>query len=133
MSRVTPSPPASVTWFIDPPYNNAAGKKYATSSVNYTHLAAWCQSRHGQTVVCENAGADWLPFTTLTATRRGIHYGTADEKTAGEVVWTQETEPIGLWTIHEPVTHAAAQPMQPAEPPSLQPAEPSCSSSADAR
>jgi hypothetical protein len=51
MSRVTSSPQASVTWFIDPPYNNAAGKKYATSSVNYTHLAAWCRSRHGQTIV----------------------------------------------------------------------------------
>ena len=82
---------------MDPPYNNAAGKKYATSTVNYTHLAEWCRSRHGQTIVCENAGADWLPFTTLTARRRGIQYGTADEKTAGEVVWTQETEPIGLW------------------------------------
>ena len=35
-------------------------------------------------------------------TRRGIHYGTADEKTAGKVVWTQETEPIGLWAYAEP-------------------------------
>jgi hypothetical protein len=30
-------------WLIDPPYNNAAGRKYATSAVNYTHLAAWCR------------------------------------------------------------------------------------------
>jgi hypothetical protein len=67
-----------------------------------THLADWCRSRTGQTIVCENAGADWLPFTTLTATRRGIHYGSADEQTAGEVVWTQETEPIGLWAYAEP-------------------------------
>src|ERR1035437_6598248 len=102
MSRVTPSPPASVTWFIDPPYNNAAGNKYATSSVNYTHLAAWCRSRTGQTIVCENAGADWLPFTTLTDQRRGIHYGSVDERKAREVVWTQETEPIGLWAYAEP-------------------------------
>ena len=29
--------------------------------------------------------ADWLRFTTLTARRRGTHYGSADEKTAGEV------------------------------------------------
>lgn len=43
---------------------------------------AW--SRQGQTIVCENAGADWLPFTTLTDRRRGIHYGTADEKTAAK-------------------------------------------------
>ena len=79
-------PNIKATWFVDPPYNNAAGKKYATSSVNYTHLAAWCRSRTGQTVVCENSGADWLPFTTLTEQRRGIHYGSADESKAGEVV-----------------------------------------------
>ncbi len=57
--------------------------------------------------MCENAGADWLPFTTLTDRRRGIQYGTADEKTAGEVVWTQETEAVGLWAIPEPEPHAA--------------------------
>ena len=45
--------------------------------------------------------ADWLPFTALTARRRGIHYGSVDEQTAGEVVWTQETEPIGLWATYE--------------------------------
>ena len=95
-------PNIRATWFVDPPYNNAAGKKYATSCVNYTHLATWCRSREGQTIACENAGADWLPFTTLTTRRRGIHYGSVDEHTAGEVVWMQETEPIGLWAIREP-------------------------------
>jgi hypothetical protein len=59
--------------------------------------------------LCENAGSDWLPFTMLTDRRRGIQYGTADEKTAGEVVWTQETEPIGLWAIHEPPCSRAAE------------------------
>jgi len=78
------------------------GQTLATSTVNYTHLADWCQSRQGQTIVCENAVADWLPFKTLTAQRRGIHYGTADESKAGEVIWTQETEPIGRWAIHDP-------------------------------
>ena len=64
----------------------------------------WCWSL----TLCENAGADWLPFTTLTNQRRGIHYGTADEQTAGEVVWTQETEPVGLWAITESEPQAAA-------------------------
>ena len=95
-------PNIKATYFIDPPYNNAAGKKYATSDVDYTHLAAWCRSRTGQSIVCENAGADWLPFRMLTNERRGIHYGSVDERRAGEVVWTQETEPIGLWAIWEP-------------------------------
>lgn len=87
-------PDIKATWFVDPPYNNAAGKKYATSDVDHTHLGAWCRSRIGQTIACENAGADWLAFTTLTDRRRGIHYGTADEQTAGEVVWMQETFPL---------------------------------------
>jgi 16S rRNA G966 N2-methylase RsmD len=95
------------TYFVDPPYNNAAGKKYATSDINYSHLADWCRLRQGQTIVCENAGAEWLPFNTLTAQRRGIHYGTVDERKAGEVVWVQETEPIGLWAIREPEPEAA--------------------------
>ena len=43
-----------------------------------------------------------MPFTTLTNQRRGIHFGTADEKMAGEVVWSQETEPMGLWAYAEP-------------------------------
>jgi len=43
----------------------------------------------------------------VTARRQGIHYGTTDEQTAGEVVWTQETEPIGLWAYAEPEPHAA--------------------------
>ena len=54
-----------------------------------------CRSRTGWPIVCENAGAGWLPFRMLTTQRRGIHYGTVDERTAGEAVWVQETEPIG--------------------------------------
>ena len=57
----------------------------------------WCWSL----TLCDSSG-DWLPFTTLTDRRRGIHYGTGSETTAGEVVWTQETEPIGLWAYAEP-------------------------------
>jgi hypothetical protein len=44
MSRVTPSPPASVTWFTDPPYNNPAGKQYdhpASDRTMANTLATW--------------------------------------------------------------------------------------------
>ena len=41
------------------------------------------------------------PTTRVTDQRRGIRYGSVDERKAGEVVWTQETEPIGLWATYE--------------------------------
>lgn len=53
------------TWFIDPPYNNPAGQRYLHSDIDYAHLAKWCREREGQVVVCENVGADWLPFDTV--------------------------------------------------------------------
>lgn len=51
------------TWFVDPPYQGA-GVHYRCSSadVDFGHLAAWCRSRTGQVIVCENFGATWLPF-----------------------------------------------------------------------
>lgn len=50
------------TWFIDPPYNNKAGKYYKHNKINYVALGAWCMERMGQVIVCENKGATWLPF-----------------------------------------------------------------------
>lgn len=55
------APTVSATWFIDPPYQ-IAGKHYRHSAVDYPRLAEWCLGREGQTIVCENVGADWLPF-----------------------------------------------------------------------
>lgn len=54
------------TWFIDPPYQKA-GRHYRFGSrrIDYSQLARWCKSRLGQIIVCENAGADWLPFRPL--------------------------------------------------------------------
>lgn len=51
------------TWFIDPPYQ-IAGKSYTHGSkdIDYVDLGEWCKSRKGQVIVCENKGADWLPF-----------------------------------------------------------------------
>lgn len=57
------APDMTATWFIDPPYKEA-GKIYRCSSrdIDYHGLAAWCKSRQGQVMVCENEGAEWLPF-----------------------------------------------------------------------
>jgi 16S rRNA G966 N2-methylase RsmD len=56
------------TWFIDPPYHRS-GRFYMTNDVDYNELGAWCQSRRGQVMVCEQDGADWLPFAPLAEER----------------------------------------------------------------
>lgn len=54
------------TWFVDPPYQNQ-GRYYhhGPDNVDFKSLAEWCRARRGQVIVCENQGADWLPFTPL--------------------------------------------------------------------
>ena len=69
------------TWFIDPPYEEA-GKyyKFGSKYIDYSHLGNWCKDRRGQTIVCENEGASWLPFNYLTS----IH---GVRKSSKEAVW----------------------------------------------
>ena len=59
----TDAPDGLATWFVDPPYQHA-GKYYrfGRDGIDYPSLAAWCKERRGQVIVCENVGADWLPF-----------------------------------------------------------------------
>ncbi len=74
------------TVFVDPPYQKA-GKHYAGpkwSPAEYAELAKACEfaARLGnQVIVCENAGADWLPFRPLTRFHGSV-------KESEEVVWT---------------------------------------------
>lgn len=58
------------TWFIDPPYINA-GKHYrhGSNGIDYDYLSEWICSRSGQIIVCENDGADWLPFEPYLHTK----------------------------------------------------------------
>jgi site-specific DNA-adenine methylase len=60
----------TATWFIDPPYQ-FGGQHYKESNknLNFTELAEWCRSRNGQTIVCENSKADWLPFKKVIKTK----------------------------------------------------------------
>lgn len=44
-------------------------------------LSAWCQSRRGDVVVCEQSGSGWLPWTHSVEARDGGH------KVYGEVYW----------------------------------------------
>jgi site-specific DNA-adenine methylase len=58
-------PNVEATWFIDPPYQGRAGSYYVHSVVDYDELAAYCQDRNGQSIVCETLGASWLPFDPI--------------------------------------------------------------------
>lgn len=70
------------TWFIDPPYL-AGGENYVHSNkdIDYCHLANWCKSRKGQSIVCETEPANWLPFKPMRRhkTRNGFQY---------ELIWS---------------------------------------------
>ncbi len=56
----------AATWFIDPPYQGPCGQHYRYRKINYKVLADWCRQRRGQTLVCEQTGATWLPFQYLS-------------------------------------------------------------------
>ena len=80
------APDVPATWFIDPPYNNKAGSYYVHSTLDYPALGAWCRTRPGQTIVCENEGSDWLPFKAFATLKAGLN-GAGSR----EVVWLNST------------------------------------------
>jgi hypothetical protein len=82
----TDAPDIEATWFVDPPYS-VAGKHYRDSSIDYGHLAEWCRSRRGQVIVCEAAGATWLPFRDFRTIRSN---NTNASGKSVEVIWTNE-------------------------------------------
>lgn len=63
----TDAPDVDAHWFIDPPYQHAGGQYYpcGSSRIDYVALGAWAQTRRGTVTVCEGAGADWLPFSSI--------------------------------------------------------------------
>lgn len=69
------------TYFVDPPYQ-VMGRRYRKSSkeIDFNALGDWCRTRDGQVMVCENEGADWLPFVPFTRLK-----GTAKSNT--EALW----------------------------------------------
>lgn len=77
-------PSLEATWFVDPPYNNRAGSYYVHSDVDYQSLGSWCRRARGQIIVCENEGANWLPFESFGTFKAGVN-GSGSR----EVVWCQ--------------------------------------------
>jgi hypothetical protein len=96
-------PDLDATWFVDPPYSNAAGSRYKHHAIDYEHLGQWCRARQGHVIVCENLGATWLPFTCF-CTHRGLRAKAA----AYEAVYTQGG--VSLWDLfdEEPGTSEVA-------------------------
>lgn len=76
------------TWFVDPPYQNA-GKYYKHKTIDFPRLGEWCRSLPGQVIVCENEGADWLPFRVLCE-QVGAAKAGASRKRSVEVIWTND-------------------------------------------
>lgn len=87
------APFVEATWHIDPPYTKA-GKcyKFGSNKIDYRRLAEWCRSRPGQVHVCENKGADWLPFKYLYETLGSAKDGNK-RKRSEEVIWTNDPGP----------------------------------------
>lgn len=68
------------TWFIDPPYQNPCGRRYTFNEIDFRALGAWCKHLRGEAIVCEQRGADWLPFKRLMTFR-------GQKKKSTEVIW----------------------------------------------
>ena len=85
------APRIEATWFIDPPYEQA-GKHYrcGADDIDFADLASWCQTLMGQAIVCENAGASWLPF--------GHHASIKSTGgTSNEAVWYSGPQSLQTW------------------------------------
>lgn len=76
------------TWFIDPPYQEVGTHyRFGSDQIDYEALSKWCQERRGQVIVCENEGADWLPFQPLAAVKT-----TRRQRRSREVFWTNHDQ-----------------------------------------
>ena len=73
------------TWFIDPPYQEK-GYKYTHNKIDYHHLGSWSQQRKGQVIVCEQYGADWLPFKPFKKLKNNKN------KKTTEAIYTQNCD-----------------------------------------
>ncbi len=83
-------PVEAAHWHVDPPYNNGPGSRYPHScqGIDFAALGEWCRALPGAVDVCENFGAEWLPFDPLysVVSTRGRREGSASH----EVVWRND-------------------------------------------
>jgi len=88
------APDIEAMWMIDPPYSTKAGSYYKEQPDDFAALGAWCRTRRGLVMVCEQEGACWLPFRPLASFR-----STAGNrpKRSSEVLWLNRS-PAG-WGV----------------------------------
>jgi hypothetical protein len=80
--------PGPATWFVDPPCSSRAGGEYGGPPPDYARLGEWCRGLPGQVIVCEQAGAAWLPFRPL-AVADGCRGGKGNRVNA-EAFWLND-------------------------------------------
>ena len=80
-------------WHVDPPYQGKPGRAYTHDSIDYAHLSEWCRNLPGAADVCENEGADWLPFETLYETHTSGSSGGVSKRTK-EVLWRKGSDDL---------------------------------------
>lgn len=85
------APDIEATWYVDPPYTSPAGRHYVhnASGIDFALLGDCCRIYYGQVIVCENEGADWLPFRPFARFPRSVN-GSGSR----EVIWTNDVEPV---------------------------------------
>ncbi len=82
------APNVEATWFVDPPYDNRAGRAYRYHAIDYAALGVWCRTRRGQTIACENEGATWLPFRPLYSVTTRMNGAKGEGgRTSTEAIW----------------------------------------------
>lgn len=105
----------TATWFVDPPYqvslrahartDRPQGLGYArgceSSELDHAALAQWCRRRKGQSIVCEQRGATWLPFQQFRSARDSLG------NFADEVLWLDPSSELP--SQHQRKTRATAQ------------------------
>lgn len=92
----TEAPDTEATWFIDPPYEGM-GKHYpcGADEIDFAALAGWCRGRRGQVMVCEQAGAQWLPFGHFGAFKSNVV--NRPRKRSAEALWMNDWPGAALW------------------------------------
>lgn len=98
------APDIEATWHIDPPYNNKAGACYPEQPASFADLSTWCRGRQGLVMVCENAGADWLPFRSLACLDAAS--GKNRRSRSEEVIWLNR-RPATSWGVQASLFGAA--------------------------
>lgn len=92
----TQAPICDATYFVDPPYQ-VAGSYYRCSArqIDFVGLGDWCRSLPGQVMVCENEGADWLPFRPFLVIKSTE--GKNGKAKSREAIWQNATlSPLDL-------------------------------------